>query len=191
MTTETDTVMDIKGLIDAIASSLAAASVSWRRVTAMGVDASTVVRGIRDRVGLSPSECDILSSVIASVIASASSGINQVGVAIPNDVEGAYTIHERPMTATIKRLLAEAPAPLPNQAPAVECGVMFPGGAQFMGSLSETPEGGLRMLSPAQQQTQRGVVQMVEQFFDHADVMVIALKREVKLESASGIIINS
>ncbi len=74
---------------------------------------------------------------------------------------------------------------------AIECGVMFVGGAQFLGVLSETPEGGLRMLTQATNQGPGGVVLMAEQFFDYGDVMVIMIKREVKLESPSSLIIRS
>jgi len=175
--------MDLNGLIEAMATGYATAGGAWQRAMAMGADPGVVIRGIRSH----------MDGADGVTLAAVEDMLNQVGAAVGIGVGDDQCEHIRsPTISTIKRLLAEAPAPLPNQAPAIECGVMLPSGAQFMGSLSETPEGGLRMLSaaPPQQQTKRGVVQMLEQFFDHSDVMVIALRREVALESA-GIIIGS
>lgn len=78
----------------------------------------------------------------------------------------------------IKGLLA-ASKKTPGQTPAIECAVMLRGMPQAMqGALSETPEGGLRMLSPSP-----GV--LVEQFFDYADVLVVAVQRAVTLDGPS------
>jgi hypothetical protein len=90
--------------------------------------------------------------------------------------------------ATIQRLFRENPSPLPAQAPAIECGVMLRGvPVTLMGSLSETPEGGLRLLSPDPSQ-ERPIrpgtpMKMVEQFFDYEDVMVVAVRRQVTMDA--------
>lgn len=88
-----------------------------------------------------------------------------------------------PMQQLIDRLLAEAPkltdatgTPIPNQAPALECVVLFANGQAIRGSLSKTPEGTLRMMTPGQEDN-RPV--LVEQFFDYAAVSAIALTRDV------------
>jgi len=93
-----------------------------------------------------------------------------------------------PSWATIQRLFKENPSPLPDQAPAIECGVMLHGvPVTLTGSLSETPEGGLRLLSPdpAQERPIRPgtPVKMIEQFFDYEDVMVVAVRRAVTVET--------
>ena len=89
----------------------------------------------------------------------------------------------RSVERAIRRLLAEAPAPIPGQTPAIECGVMFAGGGALEGVLSETPYGGLRMMSPNRDQqagrTARGDVPMVEQFFSYDDVIVVAIRRTI------------
>ena len=55
-----------------------------------------------------------------------------------------------PLAATIKRLLDEAPM-LPGQAPAIECAVVLMGfPSPISGALSETHEGGLRLLASAE-----------------------------------------
>jgi hypothetical protein len=90
------------------------------------------------------------------------------------------------MKATILRLFAENPSPLPDQAPALECWVTITGiPMSLQGSLSETPEGGLRLMSPlpASQQTSRSQVQMVEQFFCYEDVVSVAVRREVNVNA--------
>jgi hypothetical protein len=93
-----------------------------------------------------------------------------------------------PSWATIQRLFKEHPSPLPDQTPAIECGVMLRGvPVTLMGSLSETPEGGLRLLSPDPSQ-ERPIrpgtpMKMVEQFFDYEDVMVVAVRRRVTMEA--------
>lgn len=85
---------------------------------------------------------------------------------------------------TIQRLFRENPSPLPDQAPAIECAVLFHGGASIQGSLSETPDGGLRMLSPNPDpgaRPARGKVAMVEQFFGYEDVVMVGVRREVEV----------
>ncbi len=86
------------------------------------------------------------------------------------------------LTLVINRLLAESSttstSPLPPQAPAVECVVMLRGtGHPIRGVLSRTPEGFLRMMSPEQDEQRRPF--FVEQFFDDADVVAIALRRDI------------
>lgn len=85
------------------------------------------------------------------------------------------------MKAVIKRLFKEAESPLPDQAPALECWILLHGlPTSIHGSLSETPEGELRMLSPAPQDNRLGgSVMMIEQFFCYNDVMSIAVVRPV------------
>lgn len=91
---------------------------------------------------------------------------------------------EAPCWATIQRLFKENPSPLPDQAPAIECGVMLRGVPMtLMGSLSETPEGGLRLLSRSGQATPGADIPMIEQFFDYEDVMVIAVQRKVTVNA--------
>jgi len=93
---------------------------------------------------------------------------------------------ERPVIAALRREFAQAVSPLPDQAPAIECGVILSGIPQpFMGSLSETPEGGLRMLYPEPGQKPGGgdgTVSMVEQFFDYEDVLSFGVRRTVSVE---------
>ena len=88
---------------------------------------------------------------------------------------------EPPLKATIKRLFSEAESPLSDQAPALECWILLHGlPTSIHGSLSETPEGELRMLSPAPAPSGRpGAVMMVEQFFCYGDVLSIAVQRAV------------
>lgn len=85
--------------------------------------------------------------------------------------------------ATIQRLFKENPSPLPDQAPAFACGVMLRGVPMTLeGALSETPEGGLRLLSRGSA-IPGGGISMVEQFFDYEDVMVVAVQRSVTTDS--------
>lgn len=96
-----------------------------------------------------------------------------------------HTIHLDPMRVTIHRLLDEAPRPIPDQAPAVECAVMLRGGgAPIRGVLSETREGMLRMLCPYLDQRGQPVMpaSLVEHFFLYSDVMVVAVIRTVTAE---------
>ncbi len=178
MSNETDTVMDLTTMINTMVSGLIAMGRAWHQAMAIGADSSYMTREIMSRTEQFPGATDMMEQVAASMLTA--HGMNEEPVC-----DGSH----RALTATIKRLFAEAPAHLPGQAPAIECGVMFVGGAQFLGVLSETPEGGLRMLTQARDQG--GVVVMAEQFFDYGDVMVIMIKREVKLESPSSLIIRS
>lgn len=92
-----------------------------------------------------------------------------------------------PTYATIQRLFKENPSALPDQAPAIECGVMLRGvPITLLGALSETPEGGLRLLSPDPRQERPlpgAPVKMIEQFFDYEDVLVVAVQRNVTVEA--------
>jgi hypothetical protein len=92
------------------------------------------------------------------------------------------------MRRVVERLFREAalertdrfsigtPVPAAEQAAALECMVMFPSGQSIRGSLSKTPEGGLRMLSVSQD---NGQSVLVEQFFDYSAVAAVALVRPV------------
>lgn len=84
----------------------------------------------------------------------------------------------------IRRLLAEAKSPLPDQAPAIQCLLVLRGMASAIeGSLSETPEGGLRLLSPTGEKgAALNTILMVEQFFDYHDVLMVAARVDVKLD---------
>lgn len=80
---------------------------------------------------------------------------------------------ERVTYATIRKLLTAADT-IPGQSPAVRCAVMLRGAPHAIsGVLSETAEGGLRMLSPLESGD------LVEQFFDYEDVLVVAVQRSV------------
>jgi len=88
-----------------------------------------------------------------------------------------------PSWALIQRLFKENPSPLPNQAPAFACGVMLRGvPVTLEGALSETPEGGLRLLSRGSV-IPGGGISMIEQFFDYEDVMVVAVQRQVTVDA--------
>jgi hypothetical protein len=84
------------------------------------------------------------------------------------------------MEAMIKRLFAEHPSPLPDQAPALECAVQLQQGPPLQGALSVTPEGGLRMLVGPVQHPQDGPG-MIEHFFDFRDVVTIAIFRKASI----------
>jgi len=124
--------------------------------------------------------------MFAGVVAKMESAIDRFGTLIP-----AGTLPPSPPCpswATIQRLFKENPSPLPDQAPAIECGVMLRGvPVTLTGSLSETPERGLRLMSPdpAQERPIRPgtPVKMIEQFFDYEDVMVVAVRRAVTMET--------
>jgi len=179
MSNETDTVMDINGLIETIANGYAAAGRAWDQAKKMGADPNSVMRRAIERIG------------DAAVVEAMLNHAPSPGPWFANEYVG--PMHDDnhpcagPMARTISRMLAAAPTPIPDQAPALECGVMFASGVQLMGVLSATPEGGLRMLTQAANQGPNAVM-MAEQFFDASDVMVIMVKREVKLESPSLIV---
>jgi len=107
----------------------------------------------------------------SGVVAGMEAAVNRVAVSSPAR-----------MKVTIQRLFKENPSPLPDQAPAIECGVMLVGiPVTLRGALSETPEGGLRLLSPSG--SVAGRLQMVEQFFSYEDVLVIAMQREIAVDA--------
>ncbi len=92
------------------------------------------------------------------------------------------------MRDTIKRMFLEAPSPLPDQAPAIECSILLTGvPIALTGSLSETPMGGLRLLSPDPDSHGHGKARdtypMIEQFFSYDDVVVVAVRRVVTVEA--------
>lgn len=98
-----------------------------------------------------------------------------------------------PMFRVIKRLFAEAPklenpdgSPREDQAPAIECAVMFKGGHGIQGALSETPEGTLRMLVFGQDPKSRELV-TIEHFFKYDDVVDIAVPRKSAVTEGSRI----
>jgi hypothetical protein len=97
------------------------------------------------------------------------------------------TLVASPLSMVIDRLLAEAPPlldasgnPVPGQTPALECVVMFTCGQTIRGSLSRTPEGSLRMMSPG---SDNGRSVLVEQFFDDSAVASVGLVREIKTDA--------
>ena len=105
------------------------------------------------------------------------------------------TTTELRLTTVINRLLAESPpmtdasgTPVPGQTPAIECVVMLRGSGQpVRGVLSRTSEGLLRMMSPEQDEQRRRF--FVEQFFDDADVVAIALRRDINIDVKGRVII--
>ncbi len=98
-----------------------------------------------------------------------------------------------PTQRTLRRMMAEAKSPLPDQAPAIQCAITLTGGMLTVeGSLSETPEGGLRMLRPDEQglaqlpRHRRGDmtnVPMLEHYFEYADVLAVTIRRTVSTEA--------
>lgn len=99
-----------------------------------------------------------------------------------------------PMRRLIERLFAEAPklndasgSPVEGQAPALECSIVLrtlP--MQLTGSLSRTPEGILRLLSPTEiqdPQTKRQKMVLAEQFFELEDVVTIVLQRDISMSA--------
>jgi len=108
-----------------------------------------------------------------------------------NDPEEASADPEPHSKTVLRRLFAENPSPLPNQAPALECAVMFAGGGTSEGALSETPDGGLRMLTPMTPQApglRPGKVMMIEKFFAYEDIVAVAVRREVTIEAPTRIV---
>lgn len=89
-----------------------------------------------------------------------------------------------PTEIEMRRHLAAATSPLPHQAPAIEALVVLRGMANAIsGSLSETPEGGLRMLSKIGEDPRGGRTHyMVEQFFCYEDVLVFGVQHTVTIE---------
>lgn len=85
------------------------------------------------------------------------------------------------MRNTIRRLLGDTPA-RDGQTPAVACAVCLHGGPTINGSLSETEDGGLRMLSPEGRDS-AGNPRFVEQFFGFEDVLVIGVIRPVTVDT--------
>lgn len=126
---------------------------------------------------------DILEEATCDLI---DTGVNKYGNEFACELMSPATAPATRSTAarTIKAALAAAVSPLPDQTPAVECAIILHGMAtSLVGSLSETPEGGLRLLSPIGKT--RGEIEMVEQFFDYADVLVFGQRRIVRAESGS------
>jgi len=99
-----------------------------------------------------------------------------------------------PTETAIRRALAASTSPIPDQAPAIECAVVLRGmSSTIVGALSETPEGGLRLLSPIVDDgsyPRRGEIPMVEQFFDYGDVLVFAVRRSVKIDASQSPILR-
>lgn len=94
-----------------------------------------------------------------------------------------------PMDELLDRLFAEAPkmtnpdgTPDETQAPAVQCHVLLRGAVQpLFGAMSTTPEGLLRMLTPA---TIGKREVLAESFFSIGDIVSIMVEREVKGEQS-------
>jgi len=87
----------------------------------------------------------------------------------------------------IRRLFAENPSPLgEGQAPAIQCAVVLYGfPTPIQGVLSETEHGGLRLLAPADPSVRPvgGTVNMVEHFFSYDVVTMIAVQRQITLQT--------
>jgi len=95
--------------------------------------------------------------------------INYVGKAM-------YRLIDRLFRDEAPALTDAAGALVPNQTPAIECMVLFQSGGAIRGSLSRTPEGMLRMLSPGQEGNQQV---LVEQFFDYDAIAAVSLIRRI------------
>lgn len=158
---------------------------------AVGAGAKTGTEGIVAAMG------GALRRDHRSAVAQVAQELNASGamVQMPDDV-GADELHSFEglrMKRLIDRLFAQAPKltdasgkPDPTQAPALECHVMLKAGGAVVGSLSVTPEGMLRMLSP--NQAKGGKPVMIEHFFDYEQVADIAVFREISATAGSGII---
>ncbi len=106
----------------------------------------------------------------------------------------------RPMQRLVARLFAEAPKllddkmePRPDQAPALECNVTLTCGREIAGSLSMTPEGTFRMMSPAQAPDDHplaGKLIMLEAFFTIEEISAVTLIRDLTVEKAGSLIIQ-
>lgn len=109
-------------------------------------------------------------------------GVDEDGAPIVYDAEP--TMDRSAMASTIDRLFREAPKltgidgkPDPTQRPALQCHVLLATQAQpLSGSLSLSPEGALRMLTPA---TIDGKRVLAESFFAIEDVISIMVEREI------------
>lgn len=89
----------------------------------------------------------------------------------------------------IRRALAESAQP--GQAAAIACFIVLRGiPTALHGSLSETPEGGLRLLSPTGEKPRGGTVPMLEQFFDYQDVACFGVPRAVPSDEPPPIIVH-
>jgi hypothetical protein len=86
----------------------------------------------------------------------------------------------------IKGLLADGKS-APGQSPAIQCAVILRGmSTALQGALSETADGGLRMLSPSVAAPGHPLGrELVEQFFDYSDVLAVAVQRTVTLDGSS------
>jgi hypothetical protein len=124
---------------------------------------------------------DVHGTVMPSLVAAIRKTVaSDVLIALYQAYVGAIkqVYEERPVERAIRRALAAAASPIPDQTPAVEAHIVLRGLPQTLsGSLSVGPEGGLRMLSPA------GQGKLVEQFFGYEDVVVFAQMRDVTVES--------
>jgi hypothetical protein len=109
----------------------------------------------------------------------------------PDLVDAIYTMWRcamlpgTPTERYLRRLMEETKMANPGQAPAIEAVLVLRGMASAIrGSLSETLEGGLRLLSPAGE-ARGGSVPMIEQFFDWEDVTCFGRLTEVKISDSA------
>jgi hypothetical protein len=78
-----------------------------------------------------------------------------------------------------------APGEDADQAPSMEATVVLRGLQQpLSGSLSTTPEGGLRLMTPIPDKSGNIIIGMAEQFFDVADLVAVMLQRKVTTQTA-------
>lgn len=83
---------------------------------------------------------------------------------------------ERPVERAIRKALAASVSLIPNQTPAIEAVLIIRHVPMTLnGALSESPDGGLRLLT-------KGDQHLVEHFFGWGDVVVFALVRQVSSE---------
>jgi hypothetical protein len=148
------------------------------------------------------------ASAIMSKYESAGSGVmggmyNQVQELLDRQVRDP-SLGRKPMGKVIDRLFAEAPKlqdasgnPVEGQAPALECVVVLATTSvpPISGVLSRTPEGALRMMSPAEipdptkdPRTKATKPVLIEQFFEERDVIAVVLQRDVTASPGSRIV---
>jgi hypothetical protein len=170
--------------------SVASSGPRWMQVLSdrWGTMLSNVIEGfIAARAAGAQTPAEGMFAAISSDVLKAASRPRGEPVVMPTAADE-YWAPEQRMRAVIDRLFAEAPklthpdgTPRDDQAPALECQIMLRAGGQIGGSLSVTPEGTLRMLSPMQLPKRGGAPElaMVEHFFTYEEVADLAVIRKV------------
>jgi len=189
---EIDDVDVLLSYVDIVAHAVNAAEIIRRLRQDHALSSETIRRALDDRMTERKCDRQFLIHGLEPVLAAAQ-GIGALCSDCDHpEHEGACEDqgeYPTPTEAAIRKELACAASSnlLPNQAPAVACSLVLRGmNTALMGSLSETVDGGLRLMSPNGQpgQARGGKIPMVEQFFDYADVLVFAVERMVQIESS-------